>query len=92
MPSPTRWGTLLRPDLVDHCYTGWPGTARITRVEGDIVLEADGAAALHVYVPPGQDFFCAEPVTAMPDAVNRGEAETLAPGDRTRIAMKIRSA
>ena len=24
-----------------------------------------------VYTPPGKDFFCAEPVSHMPDAINR---------------------
>lgn len=83
--------TLSRPDLVDHCYTGWSGVATIARADGDIVLEAENAPALHVYVPPGEDFFCAEPVTAMPDAVNHAQPATLAPGERMRIAMRIRS-
>ena len=82
-------GALVRPDLVDHCYTGWRGVATIARDDGDVVLTAEGAPALHIYVPPGEDFFCAEPVTAMPDAVNRGEATTLAPGARTAIGMRI---
>lgn len=82
-------GALVRPDLVDHCYTGWRGVATIVRDDGDVVLTGEGTPALHVYVPPREDFFCAEPVTAMPDAVNRGEAATLAPGARTTIGMRI---
>ncbi|WP_066781788.1 aldose 1-epimerase [Sphingomonas sp. CCH5-D11] len=82
-------GALVRPDLVDHCYTGWRGVATIERDDGDVVLTGEGTSALHVYVPPGEAFFCAEPVTAMPDAVNRGEAASLAPGARTTIAMRI---
>jgi aldose 1-epimerase len=82
-------GALTRPDLVDHCFVGWQGRASVARDDATIVLAADGAPALHVYVPPGQDFFCAEPVTAMPDAVNRGEAATLAPGERFRVVMTI---
>lgn len=82
-------GALSRADLVDHCYTGWRGTATIVRDDGDVVLSAGSAPALHVYVPPGEAFFCAEPVTAMPDAVNRGEAATLAPGARMSIGMRI---
>jgi aldose 1-epimerase len=80
---------LARPDLVDHCFVGWRGRASVARDDATIVLAADGAPALHVYVPPGQDFFCAEPVTAMPDAVNRGEAAALAPGERFRVVMTI---
>lgn len=82
-------GALTRADLVDHCYTDWSGTATIVRADGDVTLTAEGAKALHVYVPPDEDFFCAEPVTAMPDAVNRGAAATLAPGARMAIAMQI---
>ncbi len=84
-------GALSRTDLVDHCYTGWTGAAVIGRADGDVVMTAEGASALHVYVPPGEDFFCAEPVTAMPDAVNRGAAATLAPGERMAIGMGIAS-
>lgn len=82
-------GSLSRADLVDHCFTNWAGVAMIARDDGDIVLTATGARALHVYVPPGEAFFCAEPVTAMPDAVNRGEADVLAPGERLTIGMRI---
>ena len=85
-------GALGRPDLIDHCYTGWRGRATIARDDGDIVLEAVGASELHVFVPPGEAFFCAEPVTAMPDAVNRGQAASLAPGEQMRVEMTIRDA
>ena len=81
---------LERPDLIDHCYTGWSGTATIARADGAITLSATGAALLHLYLPPGEDFFCIEPVTAMPDAVNRGAAAVLAPGQRHEITMAIR--
>jgi aldose 1-epimerase len=85
-------GALSRADLVDHCYTGWNGTATIARRDGDVVLSAQGTPALHVFVPSGASFFCAEPVTAMPDAVNRGAAAPLAPGARMQIAMRIAAA
>lgn len=85
-------GSLDRPHLVDHCYTGWDGHARIARDDGDLLLDGEGTPALHVYLPPGEPFFCAEPVTAMPDAVNHAAADTLAPGETRRIAMRITSA
>lgn len=85
-------GTVSRPDLVDNCYTGWSGSAVIDRAEGAVLLHAESAPAVHVYIPPGNDFFCVEPVTAMPDAVNRGEAATLAPGESQRVGMRITSA
>lgn len=80
---------LDRADLVDHCYTGWDGTVRIARDDGDVVVRGTGTGLLHVYVPPGEEFFCVEPVTAMPDAVNRGAATMLAPGEARTIGMTI---
>jgi len=88
----SRGGSLKRADLVDHCYTDWSGFATIARDDGDIRLSAGGAQALHLYVPPGEAFFCAEPVTAMPDAVNRAQAATLAPGEEAHLSMTVRSA
>lgn len=85
-------GTLTRPDLVDHCYTGWQGSATIARRDGAIALEADGAPCLHLYIPPGEAFFCAEPVSAMPDAVNHGAARALAPEEEARMTLRIRIA
>jgi len=82
-------GTLRRRDLVDHCFTGWEGRATIARADGDISLTAQGASSLHVYIPPGEDFFCAEPVTAMPDAVNHDAARELSPGEEARITLTI---
>ncbi len=85
----SRGAGLERGDLVDHCYTGWGGMVRIARADGDVIVRGQGAGLLHVYVPPGEDHFCVEPVTAMPDAVNRGAAELLAPGAVRTMAMRI---
>ncbi|WP_260925939.1 aldose 1-epimerase [Novosphingobium sp. 9] len=83
---------LERPDLVDHCYAGWDGTLTIMRDDGDLILEGEGTPFLHLFVPPGRDFFCAEPQTTMPDAVNRQPPAPLAPGETLAITMRIRSA
>lgn len=83
---------LERPDLVDHCYAGWAGQLRIERGDGDIVLEGEDTPYLHLYVPPGQDFFCAEPQSTMPDAVNREAPAPLLPGETRTVTMRIRSA
>lgn len=82
-------GSLTRPDLIDHCFTDWSSRAVVERQDRRFVLSADGATRLHVFVPPGEDFFCAEPVTAIPDAANRGEAASLPPGERQEIGMHI---
>ena len=80
---------LERADLVDHCYTGWDGTVRIARDDGDVVVRGTGTGLLHVYVPPGEDFFCVEPVTAMPDAFNRAVPAVLQPGESHAITMTL---
>ncbi|MED5543893.1 aldose 1-epimerase [Novosphingobium decolorationis] len=86
-PSP-----LELPHLVDNCYTGWDGTVRIARRDGDLVLESAGTPYLHLFVPQGADFFCAEPQTTMPDAVNRDAPAPLEPGATRALEMTIRSA
>jgi aldose 1-epimerase len=49
-----------------------------------------------VYTPPGQSFFCAEPVSHITDAFNlaaAGQADTgmltLAPGETARVALTL---
>jgi aldose 1-epimerase len=80
---------VLRKTLVDHCYAGWSGSAVIARIDGDVRLSATDTPLLHVYMPPGEDFFCAEPVTAMPDAFNRDAGDVLAPGQTRTVTMRI---
>ncbi len=83
---------LERPDLVDHCYIGWPGELRLMREDGDVIVEGVGTPYLHLYVPPERDFFCAEPQSTMPNAVNRDAPAPLAPGETLTVAMRIRNA
>ncbi|QIG80212.1 aldose 1-epimerase [Stakelama tenebrarum] len=83
---------LEQPQLIDHCYADWNGSAIVTRDDGDIRLAGSGTPALHIFLPPGEAFFCAEPVTAMPDAVNHDEAAVLAPGKTMQAGMRITSA
>lgn len=89
------WSSLTgleRPDLVDHCYTGWQGTLRIARKDGDVLMQSSEAPCMHLFIPPGRDFFCAEPQTTMPDAVNREAPVPLQPGERIQLSMAIVSA
>ena len=78
------------PTLIDNCYTDWTGDVRIDRDDGAVTLSGAATPMLHLYLPLGEPYFCAEPVTAMPDAVNRGPIDTIAPGERREIAMAIR--
>ncbi len=81
--------------LIDHCYSGWRGEAVIASASGDIKLTASGAHALHVHIPPGKGIIGLEPVSHIPDALNRGEdaavtgLRILDPGQSMRLAMRI---
>ncbi|MBO6668088.1 aldose 1-epimerase [Parvibaculum sp.] len=65
----------IRDIDVDNCFSGsdghfdvqWPDRPYRLRVE------AGGAPHTIVFAPPSEDFFCAEPVSHAPDAVNRPE-------------------
>ena len=55
---------------LDNCFTGWNGEARIPGPR----IHADGIFGnLQVFTPAGADFFCVEPVSHVPDAINRPE-------------------
>ena len=81
--------SLARPSLVDNAYEGWSGRASISGGGLSIRLEASGTEGLHLYVPPDERFFCAEPVTHLPDAINRGGMRLLGPGQAMSIEMRL---
>ncbi|WP_267393799.1 MULTISPECIES: aldose 1-epimerase [unclassified Sphingomonas] len=81
-----------RATLIDNSYTGWSGEAIIGRADGDLRLAGGGTPFLHLFMPPGEDFFCVEPVTAMPDGLNRAAPVLLAPGESRTIAMSVTAA
>jgi aldose 1-epimerase len=96
LPGPV---SVVRSQLVDHCFTGWSRELRIDHAGsgGDITVTMTAPAGMdffHLYIPPGKSFFCAEPVSHMPGAIQRpGEAGTglryLAPGETLACWMKI---
>jgi aldose 1-epimerase len=102
-PLPVEWdfgsASRVAPLALDHCFGGWDGTAAISWPERDLslVVTADPLFGhLVIYVPPGQDFFCVEPVSHVNDGFNlaaRGVAETgvhvLAPGASLRGAVRF---
>ena len=49
----------------------------------------------HIYVPSDADFFCAEPVSHLPNAINTAPAGTgmrvLAPGESWTVSMQLRA-
>lgn len=85
-------GAAMAP-LVDHCHTGWNGEALIEQEGLRVHLSAPNCTFLHIYAPVDGDCFCAEPVTAMPDAMNRPREisglRALAAGETFSIRMVI---
>jgi aldose 1-epimerase len=80
---------------LDHAFCGWDGRAKLTWPSHSVTIEANAALPfVHIYAPQGADFFCVEPVTCMPNAVNWPGPEptglqTLQPGQTLRAAMRL---
>lgn len=89
---------LASASFVDHAYAGWDGLALMDGGGRRVTLRADqGARWTQVYAPVGTDFFCVEPVTHRPDAVNAPPGEDsglvrLAPGVTQSITLRISAA
>ncbi len=67
-------GRRLGETTLDACYTGWTGSAVLHRPENgmSVVVSAPFPMRhLQVYTPQGRDFIGLEPVSNMPDAINR---------------------
>lgn len=81
--------------LIDHCYAGWKQVVVLHLDTDDIVLTATGAHSLHVHLPVGGEIVGLEPVTHMPDALNRREGEAvtgmrvLQPAQSLDLSMRI---
>ncbi|RUZ69884.1 aldose 1-epimerase, partial [Mesorhizobium sp. M7A.F.Ca.US.006.01.1.1] len=61
----------------DTVFTGWSRRARISWPEHGRQLDIEAEAPLDflvLYTPPGEPFFCAEPVSNITDAFNRSDA------------------
>ncbi|SCK08904.1 aldose 1-epimerase [Vogesella sp. LIG4] len=92
--------TGLHPDdwPLDNTAYGWGGTLRIYHAGLQLQLQASGPAdLLTLYTPPGQDFFCLEPCTQLPDFPNLAAypasqtgGHWLAPGQTLSMAMRLR--
>jgi len=87
-------GAAVRTErLVDHCHTGWTGPARIDLGPGRPSLELTASPELgwlHIYAPPEEAFFCVEPVSHAPNALNM--ADPLAHGIRMLAPGQMLSA
>lgn len=76
---------------LDHCFADWNGVAFLEWPDRRLTLRAPPGSFLHVYAPAERGFFCIEPQTAPPGALERGarEAAVLAPGERLSIEVRL---
>jgi aldose 1-epimerase len=88
---------------IDHCFSGWDGTARIVWPDRGTALRMTCTEPLrHVvfYTPPGRPYFAVEPVSNRNDGINHMSDSTdhgmaiLAPGQaiEARIDMVLEAA
>jgi len=86
----------LPQDGVDHVFDGWPGRARIAWPARGVALELEADMDYFIlYVPPGRDFFCVEPVDHPINAHNlpgQPGLTVLAPGATLRRRWSFRGA
>lgn len=90
--------TLPAHRLIDHCYAGWQGLAELEWPEESLCVRLHAGVPLrwlHLYLPPEEAFVCLEPVSHMPDALNRPEppeltgARLLAPGQTLAATVRV---
>lgn len=78
--------------LIDNAFDGWTGRALIDQGAYRLALTSPEARFFHLYIPPQYPYFCAEPVTQLPNAINRPDMppmEVLAPGATAELTMRI---
>ena len=64
-------------ERLDNCFTGWNGLAHISAGPASLRIQASAAFPnLQVFTPDWGDFFCAEPVSHIPDALNHPDLPT----------------
>ena len=79
---------------LDHCFTDWDGRADLIWPSHTVRLEGSpGLGRLQIYTPSTGGFFCVEPQSAMPDALNRLPDESglavLQPGETLEMWMRL---
>lgn len=95
---PTEWIAktgaydLSADDPVDTVFTGRKTAHRIEWPTHQLTMTPDAdLSETHIFVPPGEDYFCVEPVSHMTDAVNRDGLKVLSPGETwsTRVEFSV---
>lgn len=86
----------LNGDPLDNVFVGCEGPIAI-RWPDHVLTIAPGTdlSFVHVYSPAGEDFFCVEPVSHMPDALGRSETDSetgqrwLEPGEEWSVSVRF---
>ena len=91
-----RSGRRIACSQLDNCFTGWDRTADIVAGPASLRIEAsDAFRNLQVFTPDWADFFCVEPVSHSPDAINRPDLpadqqmDVLAPGQTLSGTIRL---
>jgi aldose 1-epimerase len=82
----------LDDTVVDNCFTGWSGSARIDTPHHRITIQANNTLRCAVFFrPAGQPFFAFEPVSHANNALNGNEPpmHVLAPGETLEARVDI---
>lgn len=89
--APWSEGARLPDTLVDNSFARWSGGATIADAQGGIAVRGFGAPHCHLYAPPGGEELCVEPVSHLPDALNRAPTDmpVVPPGCAAGIGMRI---
>ncbi len=89
-------GLPVAEQTMDNAFTGWDGHAVIEWPENATRLAMSASApfgVLVVYIPPGESYFCAEPVSNTTDAFNlahqRNDTGMLVLRPDTRITARV---
>lgn len=94
-PVPPEWDhRAARPVgsvALDNCFEGWAGTATLAWPDRTLtVIATEALRHLVVFTPPGQGYFCVEPVSHMNDAINHDAMRVLAPGETLSGTVSFR--
>ena len=85
---------VLDDAVVDNCYSGWDRQARPQPPGIFVQMDADPVFThLIAYTPAHHPYFCVEPASHAPNAINRPEGmPVLAPGDVLEGGIRLRLA
>lgn len=90
-------GRRIAPLTLDHCFAGGGGPLDIEWENRSLTLRMVRSDTSHtvIYTPQAHDFFCVEPVSHMPNALNRPEPaditglRSLAPGETMQLSCRF---